>query len=741
MKKVFYFIAKKLSYTSSIAIFSLLIIWLGTIFGYFMGIAFITSAYYEMIFDDILRWFPVTGLITTAAYLLSFGILTPFKIPALTRSLRLINNSFEGDRLKNIEDNDLLRELLEAMSFLPIICTIASAFFVVFFGILTGIFIFIDTYMSDSFSFVLVREILGTGLIGSGVTAIISGMLCYLFTDIITNHDKTNCYHELRDRGIRIPPVANIRISIKLGFFLLLMIISLLIFGSQIERGRYYGETDITLLVVYFLVTVLIGFILMSVNANSILRIVADLRRVAREIAAGGEGKFQFLPSESEFADIEYTIMEMKREIDENRKTLEAKVEDRTKELNAALLDLREKDDLVQRQLDMAGTIQRGILPGKIEAWNGVNFAVRYIAMEKIGGDFYDVYPLKENKMSLLIADVSGHGIPAALVTAMAKISFGNAHLKYDSPRRIFQEVNHDMLDHVKTQDYLTCFLLVIDDDYNVTYSNASHQKAMLLRTEEGKIELMDTNGLFIGAIKEANETYEEKSVKLNYGDRIILYTDGIPEAVNDKNEEYTNERLEEMALKHRNLPLEEFIDSLVLDLQNFMGVTPMQDDVTLLIVELEKDEALEIMRTVKHLINENKFNEAIDRLRSGLALYPDNQKLLYNLGKNYFRVNDIENAIACFSRYVEKDKTNKYAYYIGGTAYYQKKDYDNAVRFLEEAVKLDPNFVNAMFAAGMVYKTLGKTAEAVSCFEKVVDIDGTNKKAMLELKELKGAA
>ena len=427
-------------------------------------------------------------------------------------------------------------------------------------------------------------------------------------------------------------------------------------------------------------------------------------------------------------------------EIDEYRRSLEMKVEDRTKEVHVALLDLKEKDDLVQRQLDMAGTIQRGILPGKIEPWNGINVAVRYIAMEKIGGDFYDVYSLKNNKISLLIADVSGHGIPAALVTAMAKISFGNAHIKYDSPKRIFQEVNREMLDHVKTQDYLTCFLLVIDDEYNVTYANASHQKAMLLRTSEARIEFMDTNGLFIGAIEEANETYEEKSIKLNYGDRIILYTDGIPESVNDKREEYTNERLEEMALKYKELPLEGFTDSIILDLQNFMGATPMQDDVTLLVVELENDETLEIMKNVKHLINENKYQEAIDHLRMGLDLYPDNQKLLYSLGKTYFRINDLDNAVSCFRKYVEKDKSNKYAYYIGGTAYYQMKDYGNASRFLEEAIKLDPNFLNALFATGMVYKSTGKTADAVRCLEKVVDIDGTNKRAMSELKELKSA-
>ena len=78
--------------------------------------------------------------------------------------------------------------------------------------------------------------------------------------------------------------------------------------------------------------------------------------------------------------------------------------------------------------------------------------------MEKIGGDFYDVFQLKDNKIGVLIADVSGHGIPAALVTAMAKISFGNAGYQFDSPKRIFQEVNKNIIDHMKTQDYHDLF-------------------------------------------------------------------------------------------------------------------------------------------------------------------------------------------------------------------------------------------------------------------------------------------
>ncbi len=740
MKKIFYFLAKKISYTFSVCLFVVFGFWLSATFGYFLGIAFLTSANYDAIYNDIMKWYPISILITSLLYYVQCGLLTPIKIPALARSLRQINRSFSGDKLNELNDDEELNLLFEDISFLPAYNMIGAVLFAAITVLLMFGLISFDHVMSGTFSYDIVKEIIRVGLIGFGVTAVISGMTSYLSTDILTGRERTVCYNELRRRGYNIPPITYIRLGVKLSFFLILLIISLLTFGALIERGRYYGETDNTLIVVYFVLTVFACFILMYINASSILRIFADIRRVAKEITSGGEGEFRVLPMEREFADIEYTIMEMKRELEEHKKDMELSVEERTTELQNALSDLKERDDLVQKQLDMASTIQRGILPGRIDDWNGLKFSARYLAMEKIGGDFYDVYQLGGNKLSLLIADVSGHGIPAALVTAMAKISFGNAHLKYDSPRMIFQDVNQDMLDHVKTQDYLTCFILVIDDDYNVTYANASHQKGMLLRTGEAKIELLDTGGLFIGAIEDASDTYEEKEVKLNFGDRIILYTDGIPEAVNDEKKEYTNERLEEVVIKNRELPLEDFTDFIIEDLQRFMGRSVIQDDVTLLVVELEQDETIEIIKRVKYLSKDNKFYEAIDQLQNGLTLYPDNEKILYNLAKSYFRVNEFEKVVEYINRYLETNKNNKYAYYIGGTAYFQMIDYDNANQFYDQALKLDPNFVNALFASGMVHKKSGSLDDAARCFEKVVDIDGTNQRALYELNELKSS-
>jgi len=348
------------------------------------------------------------------------------------------------------------------------------------------------------------------------------------------------------------------------------------------------------------------------------------------------------------------------------------------------------------------------------------------------------VYQLKGNKLGLLMADVSGHGIPAALVTTMAKISFSNACNKHDSPRRIFQEVNQNIIDHVKTQDYLTCFFLAIDEDYTITYANASHQKAILLRAGVESTELLDTNGLFIGAIEEARDTYEEKTSKMKYGDRLIMYTDGIPEAIDAERREYSLERLQSVVVKNRSLPLEDFTSAIIEDVQRFIGSAQVEDDITLVVVELARDAAVDIIKNSKKLVTENRYYEAIEHLERGLSLYPENRKLLYNLAKNYFRVNNYAKTIECIQSYLAGDKRNKFAFYIAGAAYYQMMDYQNSIDMLEEAIRIDQNFANAHFALGMSHKKKDNRAEAIRCFEKVANLDSDNKLALFELNELR---
>jgi len=671
-------------------------------------------------------------IIIFAFYILS-GFLTPVKIPAMLKRHRKINDVFK----RNLKaDPDSLKETYGDFSDLVMNNTTASVFFVLLTSIAMAAVCTFKFYYTGEISLSEYTIILKMILLAAVISIIVFGMTTHLLSEYLTNNERAELYNEILKKGEMIKPHVLFSVRMNFNFFVFIMIIILFTYAALFERIKASGSNNL-LMVLFMLFAVLSALFFARVNSNSILKILKDMGRVTKEIASGKRSGFRVLSLGKEFSTIEYALMEMAWEIDEHRKNLELKVQERTEELEKVLNDLKIKDDQIQKQLDMASVIQRSILLTKIDDWNELKFSVKYNAMEKIGGDFYDVFQLKDNKIGVLIADVSGHGIPAALVTAMAKISFGNAGYQFDSPKRIFQEVNKNIIDHMKTQDYMTCFMAVIDDDYNITYSNASHQKAVIYRKETGSIELLDTNGLFIGALEEARDTYEEKTTRLDYGDRLILYTDGIPEAQNKNREEYSNERFEKSIINHKDLGLEEFTESILRDVHNHIGEMGAIDDISLLIVELVSDEAIDIIKNSKKLINNHKYLDAIELLEIGLEKYPENQKILYNLGKNYFRVNNYNKAVQTLDRYIKKDKKNKFAFYVNGASHYQMMDFRNAIENFIAAIQIDSNMTNALFALGMSYKNLGDYDTAVQTFERVINIDADNKMALFEIKQI----
>lgn len=731
--RLFYFLAKNISYTFAVSFFTILTGWLITAYGFYLGSSFIIFSYDRLI-SLIMKWFPMALFFTTILNFFQYGFFTPVKIPAWLKSYRKINSAYKSGFKISV---DSMKESYYSISYLPMNNTIAAVIYSILIGILIFGFSAIEYYFFGSITENQLKDIYKILNISTLIVVILNGISTYLLTEIITNTERTRLFNQLILEGHPVKPFAIIGIRLKFLFFVVLMVITLLAFAALMEKSRYSEKYSIENIILYFSVSIFAGFAMMQINSSSILRTLGDLRRVTNVIASGGRAGFKVLSLDKEFSAIEFALMEMAWEIDGHRKNMETQVEQRTIELKTALTDLKEREDQMQKQLDMASVIQRSILASKIDDWNEIKFEVRHSAIEKIGGDFYDVYQLKDGKIGVMISDVSGHGIPAALLTTMAKISFGNACSRNDSPRRIFHEVNRDILNNVKSQDYMTCFMVVIDDDYNITYSNASHQKAIILRTETGKIELLDTNGLFIGAVEEAGDTYEELTTKLNYGDRIILYSDGITEAMNESRVEYSNRRLEQIILESRNLPEDEFADAIMNDVRSFVGMAKESDDITLLVIELARDEAVDIIKQSNRLVSTHKYYEAIELLEEADAKHPENQKILYNLAKNYFRINNFIKSSEIIEKYLKRDKRNKYAYYISGASSYQNRDYKTAVESYEKAVDIDHNFVNAIFALGMCYKKIGDKQKAVSSFERVVNIAPDNKMAMFELKEL----
>jgi len=433
------------------------------------------------------------------------------------------------------------------------------------------------------------------------------------------------------------------------------------------------------------------------------------------------------------------SLAAMAKEAEEQKKNFEFEIQTKSVELEKILKKSKKRDEIVQQQFDKINVIRKNILLTKIDDWKELKFSVKYNALEEIGCDFYDIFRLRDNKIGLLIGDVSVRGLPAVLFIAMTKNLFVKAVQLYDSPKRIFQEVNKNIKDIFKGNDSLTCFMAVIDDEYNVTYSNAGHQKAIVFRKEGEYIDLLDTNGLVIGALEDTENQYEEKTTKLNYGDRLILYTDGIPNAQdNEGGENYSNKRLERLVIENNDLSLDDFTESILRDVHKHTGRKEAADDMSVFAVELVFDEAVEIIKSSRKLINNHKYLDAVKFLENGLVKYPDNQKILYNLGKGYFRIKNYDKSIQLLDRYIKKDKNNKYAFYINGAAHYQMMNYGKAADNFAEAAAIDPNMTDALLALGMSYKNLDEHDAAIKSFERVININAGNKIALFEIRQIK---
>jgi serine phosphatase RsbU (regulator of sigma subunit) len=266
-----------------------------------------------------------------------------------------------------------------------------------------------------------------------------------------------------------------------------------------------------------------------------------------------------------------------------NRQRREVKHAKHTTE--TALTDLKERERYIDKELDIASDIQRGILPATPISYNGISIEAFYRSMDKIGGDFFDIIPMSGGHVCIFIADVSGHGIPAAFVSAIGKISFIEATQKNLFPRDILARVNTALLETIKTQDYLTAFVAVISPSFEVFYTNASHHKAMVLRKRTAEIETWDTNGLFVGALENAGETYEEKHDMLDFGDRMLLFTDGLVEARNANEEQFGLSMLQETLMDSRDMSIREARTHIIRAWEEFVSDTPIRDDVTFLLM------------------------------------------------------------------------------------------------------------------------------------------------------------
>ncbi|MFI5059359.1 MAG: SpoIIE family protein phosphatase [Candidatus Acidiferrales bacterium] len=248
---------------------------------------------------------------------------------------------------------------------------------------------------------------------------------------------------------------------------------------------------------------------------------------------------------------------------------------------NARLVERERERQRMEEQLNIARGIQQALLPRGFRDYPHLAISGINTPCLAVGGDYFDVFPLSDNRTAFLIADVSGKGLGAALLTTMLQGALSGMTLGTD-PGRVFNHINRFLCDHAEVGRYATMFFGILDDQGHLEFINAGHPSPFLIR--RGVAEEAFTEGSYpVGLVPEAE--YTTTCLNLEPGDTVVLFSDGITEAMDPEEQLYGVARLREVLSGHMDTPLDEIQRSVLESVENFARGAHQGDDVTLLLV------------------------------------------------------------------------------------------------------------------------------------------------------------
>jgi phosphoserine phosphatase RsbU/P len=241
-------------------------------------------------------------------------------------------------------------------------------------------------------------------------------------------------------------------------------------------------------------------------------------------------------------------------------------------------------------ELAIAAEIQQSFLPDTIAQIEGFEIAARSIMAKEVGGDFFDVIPLEvvplgKGKIGIMIADVSGKGIPAALFMALSRIVVRVNAIWYGrKPAAAIRDANTIIANDTKSGMFVTLFYGFLDSTTRtLTYVNAGHNPPIHFRAADGTLAELPATGIAVGALSDAD--YSQVNVQMEPGDVLTLYTDGITEAENAALEMFGIERLEKVILSSHGLSANDLSQEILNAVKAFTGDHPQSDDITLMVI------------------------------------------------------------------------------------------------------------------------------------------------------------
>ncbi|OAI39464.1 fused response regulator/phosphatase [Planctomycetaceae bacterium SCGC AG-212-D15] len=284
---------------------------------------------------------------------------------------------------------------------------------------------------------------------------------------------------------------------------------------------------------------------------------------------AMNRGAFDFLTKPIDFADFETTVTKTLSHCEALRQAAET----------------RTKLSVLQRELDLACQIQQSILPKVFPPFPGMTAADIHAIMlpaRNVGGDFYDFFLIEDDKLAVVIGDVSGKGMPAAIFMAMSRTLLKAVASRSTDPGACLTEVNTLLCRDNNAEMFVTLFYGVLDAGAGTfSYSNGGHNPPYLLRPSSPPAQLEMTGNMMLGMIE--GQEYNTRQVPIKSGDLLFLYTDGVTEAMDPASNQFTERRLEEYLRGAATGDTDSVIKGIVEAVRLFAGGAPQSDDLTAL--------------------------------------------------------------------------------------------------------------------------------------------------------------
>ncbi|QDV17941.1 Phosphoserine phosphatase RsbU [Gimesia panareensis] len=255
-----------------------------------------------------------------------------------------------------------------------------------------------------------------------------------------------------------------------------------------------------------------------------------------------------------------------------------------THEINSMSASLAAVDKVRQRQMNKARKIQENLHPRKIQV-PGLEVATIYHPADEVGGDYYDVLHLENGAWLFCVADITGHGISAAMSAAVLKTLLIQASEHSSAPAEIMEFINRRFTVISPVGEFVSMQLISINPDtHAIEYASAGHEPACLL-TATGEISDSETTGLLVGIEKEAS--WNTISLQLKQGDRLLMLTDGVSETHNPAGEMFGRKRMAALFKECQHLPVAETAEQIRSQLSHFRAGGAQQDDITILLLEM----------------------------------------------------------------------------------------------------------------------------------------------------------